>query len=147
MKNRRQAHASQSNVAADVVHEPKPPFSNAAHQQRSATLEDVSDADLDETLKTNVYAYFRLARAALRYMEPGAAIIATSSVTGLRGSKASDPGLTPAEVATFGSHAPFGRPAQPEEIAPAYVFLASNADSPYITGTVLQILGGEATGG
>jgi NAD(P)-dependent dehydrogenase (short-subunit alcohol dehydrogenase family) len=40
-----------------------------------------------------------------------------------------------------------GRPAQPEEIAPAYVFLASNSDSSYITGTVLQILGGETTGG
>ncbi|MET0345449.1 MAG: SDR family NAD(P)-dependent oxidoreductase, partial [Casimicrobiaceae bacterium] len=61
--------------------------SNAAHQQRSETLEDVSDADFDETFKTNVYAYFRLARAALRHMKPGAAIIATSSVTGLRGQK------------------------------------------------------------
>jgi NAD(P)-dependent dehydrogenase (short-subunit alcohol dehydrogenase family) len=40
-----------------------------------------------------------------------------------------------------------GRPAQPEEIAPAYVFLASNGDSSYSTGTVLQILGGETTGG
>ena len=40
-----------------------------------------------------------------------------------------------------------GRPAQPEELAPAYVFLASNADSSYITGTVLQVMGGETTGG
>jgi NAD(P)-dependent dehydrogenase (short-subunit alcohol dehydrogenase family) len=38
------------------------------------------------------------------------------------------------------------RPAQPEEIAPAYVFLASNADSSYITGSVLQILGGRTAG-
>ena len=59
----------------------------------------------------------------------------------------SDSGLTPAKVAKFGSHTPMGRPAQPEEIAPAYVFLASNGDSSYITGTVLQILGGETTGG
>ena len=40
-----------------------------------------------------------------------------------------------------------GRPAQPEELAPTYVFLASEADSSYITGTVLQVMGGETTGG
>jgi NAD(P)-dependent dehydrogenase (short-subunit alcohol dehydrogenase family) len=40
-----------------------------------------------------------------------------------------------------------GRPAQPEELAPAYVFLASNADSSYITGTILQVMGGETSGG
>jgi NAD(P)-dependent dehydrogenase (short-subunit alcohol dehydrogenase family) len=47
----------------------------------------------------------------------------------------------------FGAHSPMGRPAQPEELAPAYVFLASNADSSYITGTVLQVMGGETSGG
>jgi NAD(P)-dependent dehydrogenase (short-subunit alcohol dehydrogenase family) len=40
-----------------------------------------------------------------------------------------------------------GRPAQPEEIAPAYVFFASSADSPYITGAVLGQLGGETSAG
>jgi NAD(P)-dependent dehydrogenase (short-subunit alcohol dehydrogenase family) len=39
------------------------------------------------------------------------------------------------------------RPAQPEELAPAYVFLASNARSSYITGTVLLVMRGEAAGG
>jgi NAD(P)-dependent dehydrogenase (short-subunit alcohol dehydrogenase family) len=43
----------------------------------------------------------------------------------------------------FGKSTPYGRPAQPEEIAPAYVFFASNADSGYITGEVLTLLGGE----
>ena len=59
----------------------------------------------------------------------------------------SDAGLAEEDVAKFGEKNPMGRPAQPEELAPAYVFLASNADSSYITGTVLQVLGGETTGG
>jgi NAD(P)-dependent dehydrogenase (short-subunit alcohol dehydrogenase family) len=59
----------------------------------------------------------------------------------------SDAGETPDKVAHFGEDSPMGRPAQPEELAPAYVFLASNADSSYITGTVLQVMGGETTGG
>ena len=58
-----------------------------------------------------------------------------------------DEGLPPEKVAKFGEQAPIGRPAQPEELAPAYVFLASNADSSYITGTVLQVMGGETSGG
>jgi NAD(P)-dependent dehydrogenase (short-subunit alcohol dehydrogenase family) len=43
----------------------------------------------------------------------------------------------------FGESTPYGRPAQPDEIAPAYVFFASDADSGYITGEVLTLLGGE----
>lgn len=39
------------------------------------------------------------------------------------------------------------RPAQPEEVAPAYVFLASDADSSYITGIILEEMGGETTAG
>ncbi len=58
-----------------------------------------------------------------------------------------DTGATAKEAAEFGSDSPMKRPAQPEELAPAYVFLASNADSSYITGTVLQVMGGETTGG
>ena len=49
------------------------------------------------------------------------------------------------KVARFGADTPMQRPAQPEEIAPAYVFFASNADSSYITGEVLTLLGGETT--
>lgn len=164
--------------------------SNAAHQNRKQSLDEVTDEELDRTFKTNVYAYFRLSRAALRHMKPGAAIIATSSETGIMGSpmlpdysatkgainaftkalgqkliergirvnavapgpvwtplNPSDAGLPADKVATFGQKSPMGRPAQPEELAPAYVFLASDADSSYITGTVLQVMGGETTGG
>ena len=48
----------------------------------------------------------------------------------------------PDDVAQFGSKTPMGRPAQPEEIAPAYVFLASPHCASYITGEVLPIIGG-----
>src|SRR5437763_1598006 len=44
-----------------------------------------------------------------------------------------------------GEGTPMGRAGQPEEVAPAYVFFASEADSSYITGEVLTLLGGETT--
>lgn len=57
-----------------------------------------------------------------------------------------NPSDKPAEkVAKFGADQPMKRPAQPEEVAPAYVFFASNTDSSYITGEVLTLLGGETT--
>ena len=164
--------------------------SNAAHQARKKDLTEVTDEEFDRTFRTNIYAFFWLARAAIPHMKPGSAIIATSSVTGLRGEKElpdysatkgainaftktlaqqlqpkrirvnavapgpvwtplnpSDAGMTPDDVAHFGEDNPSGRPAQPEELAPAYVFLASNADSSYINGTVLQVMGGETAGG
>lgn len=164
--------------------------SNAAHQNRKNSLQDVTDEEFDLTFKVNIYAYFRLARASLKHMKPGASIIATSSETGILGSaklpdysatkgainaftkalageliqrgirvnavapgpvwtplNPADDGATPDQVAKFGSSSPMGRPAQPEELAPAYVFLASDADSSFITGTVLQVMGGETSGG
>jgi NAD(P)-dependent dehydrogenase (short-subunit alcohol dehydrogenase family) len=160
--------------------------SNAAHQSRKDQLSEVTEREFDLTFKTNIYAYFRLCRAALKYMKRGSAIIATSSETGLLGNSKlpdysatkgaiiaftkslaenlipqgirvnavapgpvwtplnpSDRGLPAKKVAKFGSENPMGRPAQPDELAPAYVFLASNADSSYITGAVLEVMGGQ----
>jgi NAD(P)-dependent dehydrogenase (short-subunit alcohol dehydrogenase family) len=48
----------------------------------------------------------------------------------------------PEHVKNFGKHVPMGRPGQPEEVAPSYVFLASD-DSSYISGQVLHPNGGE----
>jgi len=162
--------------------------SNAAHQNRKKSIEEITDDEWDRTFKTNIYAYFRLVKAALPHLKPGASIIATSSITGLEGSKQlldysstkgainaftkalaqnlvekgirvnavapgpvwtplnpADAGHSAAKVAMFGKGTPMGRPAQPEEIAPAYVFFASDADSSFITGEVLSQLGGETT--
>jgi NAD(P)-dependent dehydrogenase (short-subunit alcohol dehydrogenase family) len=54
--------------------------------------------------------------------------------------------FTAKEVETFGSDVPLGRPGQPEEVAPSYVFLASD-DSSYMTGQVLHPNGGTVVNG
>jgi NAD(P)-dependent dehydrogenase (short-subunit alcohol dehydrogenase family) len=51
------------------------------------------------------------------------------------------------EVAHFGEKVPMNRPAQPEEVAPAFVFFASTVDSNYITGEVFTLLGGQTMAG
>jgi NAD(P)-dependent dehydrogenase (short-subunit alcohol dehydrogenase family)/uncharacterized protein YecE (DUF72 family) len=157
---------------------------NAAFQQHQQSPEDVSDEQWDHTFKTNIYGYFRMAKAALKHLPRGGVIINTGSETGLEGNKqlldysatkgaihaftkslaqmlvergirvncvAPGPVWTPLnvadkepdKVAEHGKKTPMQRPAQPEEIAPAYVFFASDADSSYITGEVLTLLGGQ----
>jgi NAD(P)-dependent dehydrogenase (short-subunit alcohol dehydrogenase family) len=155
---------------------------NAAFQEHAASLEDISDEQLDETLRTNIGGYFYMARAAIPHLQRGASIINTGSVVGLEGSgklldyattkgaihaftkslahnlldrgvrvNAIAPGpvwtpLNPADrpaeqVAKFGRNSDMKRAAQPEEIAPAYVFLAAPACAGYITGIVLPVTG------
>ena len=46
------------------------------------------------------------------------------------------------DVAKFGEDGDMGRPAQPEEISPAYVFLASPVTASYVNGVVLPVMGG-----
>src|SRR3989344_178252 len=52
----------------------------------------------------------------------------------------------PGDIEKFGAKTHLGRPAQPEEISPAYVFLAAPCCSSYITGTVLPITGNAGDG-
>lgn len=49
------------------------------------------------------------------------------------------------EVARFGSDSPLGRAGQPAEVAPAFVFLASERTASYVSGSILGVTGGKAT--
>lgn len=160
---------------------------NAAFQEHVQDFEDLTEQHFDRTLKTNLYGYFHMAKAAVPHMKPGSAIVMTGSVTGLLGSanlldysmtkggihafvrslathlvpkgirvNAVAPGpvwtpLNPADrnaeaLTKFGGSVPMKRPAQPEEIAPAFVFLAAPSCSSYITGEILPIIGGYSGG-
>ncbi len=159
---------------------------NAAFQQHQKSIEDITDEQLDKTFRTNIFGYFYMARAAVKHLPEGGAIVNCGSITGLEGSGelldysatkgaihaftkslaqsltekkirvncvSPGPVWTPLnvadkeakEVAKHGADTPMKRPAQPEEVAPAFVFFASNVDSSYITGEVLTLLGGETT--
>lgn len=155
---------------------------NAAFQEHAQDIGDITDERFDETLRTNVYGYFHMARAAVPHLKKGSCIINTGSVTGLRGSKqlldysttkgaihaftkalasnllekgirvnAVAPGpvwtplnpadQTPDKIREFGSQTDMKRPAQPDELSPAYVYLASPVCSSYVTGIVLPVTG------
>jgi NAD(P)-dependent dehydrogenase (short-subunit alcohol dehydrogenase family) len=55
--------------------------------------------------------------------------------------------FTAEEVSKFGQDTPMRRPGQPEEVAPAYVYLASNTDSSYVSGQILHVNGGKVVNG
>jgi NAD(P)-dependent dehydrogenase (short-subunit alcohol dehydrogenase family) len=55
--------------------------------------------------------------------------------------------FTGEEVSKFGQNTPLKRPGQPEEIAPAYVYLASTIDSSYVTGQIIHVNGGTIVNG
>ncbi len=54
--------------------------------------------------------------------------------------------FTAEQVATFGSDTPMGKAGQPYELAPAYVYLASD-DSTYVSGQTIHVNGGVIVGG
>ncbi|MCD2178143.1 SDR family oxidoreductase [Rhizobium sp. C1] len=156
---------------------------NAAHQMTFDTLEDISDAEWDLTLATNISSMFYLSKAALPHLGEGGTIINTASINSdnpkptllayattkgavqnftaglaqLLGKKNIRvncvapgpvwtpliPSTMPAEtVAHFGANTPMGRPAQPRELAPIYVMLASDEAS-YVSGATVAATGGK----
>jgi NAD(P)-dependent dehydrogenase (short-subunit alcohol dehydrogenase family) len=160
---------------------------NSAEQHPQPSLENITAEQLERTFRTNIFAQFFLAKAALPHLKPGSAIINTTSVTAYQGSPqlldyASTKGaivaftrslsqalaekdirvngvapgpiwtplipstFPPEKVEKFGSDVPLKRAGQPEEVAPCFVFLASD-DSSYMTGQILHPNGGEVVNG
>ena len=160
---------------------------NAAEQHARGEFEDIPEAQIERTFRTNIFGYFFMAQAALPHLSEGSAIVNTTSVTAFEGNpilldysstkgailaftralaqnladkgirvNAVAPGpiwtpLIPAsfpqeKVESFGQSVPLGRPGEPNEVAPALLFLACE-DASYITGQVIHPNGGTLVGG
>jgi NAD(P)-dependent dehydrogenase (short-subunit alcohol dehydrogenase family) len=57
-----------------------PVVNNAAFQEHILDFEDLTEIHFDRTLKTNLYGYFQMAKAAVPHMKPGSAIVMTGWV-------------------------------------------------------------------
>jgi NAD(P)-dependent dehydrogenase (short-subunit alcohol dehydrogenase family) len=162
-------------------------INNAGEQHVQNNFENITVEQLERTFRTNIFAYFYMAKFALPHLREGSSIINTSSVTAYHGhpklidysstkgaiisftrslaenlaakkirvnAVAPGPIWTPLipssfsedEVSKFGQNVPLKRPGQPKEVAPCYVFLASD-DASYITGQVLHPNGGSIING
>lgn len=137
-----------------------------------------------DTFMVNIIFMFALMKAAKPHLEPGSAIVTTTSVqafdpspnlmdyaatkaaihnftislarqlidAGIRVNGVSpgpiwtalqlNGGQLPGELAAFGQESPMKRAGQPVELAPVYVFLASNQAS-YVTGQIYGVTGGK----
>jgi NAD(P)-dependent dehydrogenase (short-subunit alcohol dehydrogenase family) len=75
---------------------------NAAEQHPQKSIADITDAQLQRTFRTNIYAMFYLIKAALPHLKAGSTIINTTSVTAYRGSpELLDYSATKGAIVTF----------------------------------------------
>ena len=158
---------------------------NQGVQFPQESILNITDEQLEDTYRTNIFPHFYMTKAALPHMGPGGSIISTASVTAYEGAPllvdysstkgaivsftrslalqlvsrgirvnavAPGPIWTPLIVSsypagyvkTFGASTPMKRAGQPFELAPAYIYLASD-DSSFVTGQVLHGNGGTIT--
>lgn len=157
---------------------------NAAHQVAQSDILALPVQQVKDTFMVNIISMFALVKAAKPHLEPGSAIVTTTSVQafdpspnlmdyaatkaairnftislsrqlvedGIRvNGVAPGPiwtalqlngGQLPGELAAFGQESPLKRAGQPVELAPVYVFLASNKAS-YVTGQIYGVTGGK----
>jgi NAD(P)-dependent dehydrogenase (short-subunit alcohol dehydrogenase family) len=157
---------------------------NAGKQVYQESFEDITSQQLQDTFTVNILSMFWICQEAMKHLEPGAAIINTTSIQATQPSPglldyASTKGaittftrglaqeLTPRGVrvnavapgpiwtplqpshgqpqeklTSFGQNTPLGRAGQPAELAPLYVFLASQ-ESSYVSGEVIGATGGK----
>ena len=156
---------------------------NAAYQMTQARFEDITEEQFRQTMETNIFGYFYMAKAVVPYLQEGDVIINTGSIVGKIGKEflidyaaskgavhsftkalalnlaerkirvnavVPGPVWTPNIPATmpidkvegYDSDSALKRAAQPEELAPAYVFLASQ-DSSFVTGALVDVTGGQ----
>ncbi len=158
---------------------------NQGVQFPQESIQGITNKQLEDTYRTNIFPMFYMTNAALPYLKRGSTIISTASVTAYAGARllvdysstkgaivsftrslslqlvdkgirvnavAPGPIWTPLIVSsysaeyvkTFGLETPMKRAGQPFELAPTYIYLASD-DSSYVTGQVLHVNGGVMT--
>ncbi len=110
---------------------------NAAYQQWVPGLEELSDEQFDQTMKTNLYAMFWLTKAALPHLGRGASIINTSSQVAASAPKGLiDYSMTKSAILSFTQ-------AMAKQLAPRGIRV--NAVAPGPVWTPLQVSGGQPT--